>query len=138
MLRQRVITAIVLLAILLPALFAARVWPFAAVTLVLIAAAGWEWGRLNQMPQAGACVLGLLVALACAFALAGGWVEQAPVAAWWAAALLWLLGGALALRAGPVSWPLLPRGFRWLVGAGALWAANRVDFSVNLLLKPRN
>ena len=48
MLKQRVITAVVLLALLLPALFAAVAWPFAVLTLVLIGAAGWEWGRLNQ------------------------------------------------------------------------------------------
>ena len=39
MLKQRVITAIVLLALLLPALFAASPWPFAVLTLLLIGAA---------------------------------------------------------------------------------------------------
>ena len=34
MLGQRVVTAVVLLAVLLPTLFAPVVWPFAAVTLV--------------------------------------------------------------------------------------------------------
>ena len=47
MLKQRVITAIVLLAILLPAMFYKTPVPFCAVALVLIAAGGWEWGRLN-------------------------------------------------------------------------------------------
>ena len=47
MLKQRIITAVVLLAILLPALFWPSPVPFAAVTLVLIAAGAWEWGRLN-------------------------------------------------------------------------------------------
>src|SRR5689334_23189575 len=46
MLKQRVITALVLLAILLPALFWPTAVPFSAVTLVLIAAGAWEWGRL--------------------------------------------------------------------------------------------
>jgi hypothetical protein len=45
MLGQRVITAIVLLALLVPALFASQPWPFHLLTLLLIAAAGWEWGR---------------------------------------------------------------------------------------------
>jgi phosphatidate cytidylyltransferase len=40
-LKQRVITALVLIAFLLPALFAGQGWPFALLTLVLIAAAGW-------------------------------------------------------------------------------------------------
>ena len=46
MLRQRVITAVALLAVLLPALFYSTPWPFAAVTLLLIAAAAWELARL--------------------------------------------------------------------------------------------
>jgi len=48
MLRQRVITALVLVTLLLGSLLAASAWPFALLALVLIAAAGWEWGRLNQ------------------------------------------------------------------------------------------
>ena len=47
MLKQRVITAIVLLAVLLPAMFYTTPVPFCAVALLLIAAGGWEWGRLN-------------------------------------------------------------------------------------------
>jgi len=47
MLKQRIITAVVLLAILLPALFYPSPLPFGCVMLVLIAAATWEWGRLN-------------------------------------------------------------------------------------------
>ncbi len=42
MLLQRVITALVLLAILLPALFASNPMWFALLTLVMIAAAGWS------------------------------------------------------------------------------------------------
>lgn len=44
MLKQRILTAIVLLAILLPALFYRNHIPFACVMLVLIGAAAWEWG----------------------------------------------------------------------------------------------
>ena len=64
MLRQRVITALVLLALLLPALFAASALPFALFTLVLISAAGWEWARLNGVKAAlPALATGALVAL---------------------------------------------------------------------------
>ena len=51
MLKQRVITAVILLAILLPALFWRTPEPFAVVVLVLLAAGAWEWGRLNQLGQ---------------------------------------------------------------------------------------
>ena len=47
MLKQRVITAIVLLLILLPALFYQSSAPFCAIALVLVAAGAWEWARLN-------------------------------------------------------------------------------------------
>ena len=123
MLGQRVVTAIVLLAFLLPALFASSAWPFAAVTLVFIAAAGWEWGRLNQMPQAGACVMGLVLVVACLWALIAGWVDHAPRTVWWAAAAVWIIGGGAALRGGPAAWPKLPPAARWLMGLLALWAA---------------
>ena len=63
MLKQRIITAIVLLALLLPALFAASPWPFAVLTLLLIGAAGWEWGRLNAAADAS-IAMGILLALA--------------------------------------------------------------------------
>jgi CDP-diglyceride synthetase len=47
MLQQRIITALVLLAILLPALFYPSPEPFMLVALVLICLAAWEWGQLN-------------------------------------------------------------------------------------------
>ncbi len=48
MLQQRIITALVLLAILLPALFyTPSTVPFMVVVLVLMAAGAWEWGRLS-------------------------------------------------------------------------------------------
>ena len=40
MLRQRIVTALVLVAVLLPALFANAGWPFALLTLALIGASG--------------------------------------------------------------------------------------------------
>ena len=48
MLRQRIITAIVLLAALLPALFAQSAYVFILVSLLLIAPAGWEWATFRH------------------------------------------------------------------------------------------
>ena len=123
MLGQRIVTAVVLLALLLPALFAALAWPFALLTLLMIAAAGWEWGRLNGASASLSLVFGGLLAAACAAALFAGWTLQAPPAAWWAATGVWVLGGAWALKAGPAGWPLLPKGLRWVLGLVALWTA---------------
>lgn len=121
MLRQRIITALAMVFVLLAALTANSLWPFALLVLALIAAAGWEWGRLNQAGSLLSMAMGLAVALAGGVALSSGWREQAPDAVWWAAAALWVSLGAVALRTGPAAWPLLPRVARWAVGLVALW-----------------
>jgi len=123
MLRQRIITALVLVGLLLAALTADSSWPFALLTLALIAAAGWEWARLNQAGSALSLAMGAALALAGAGALAGGWKTAAPAPVWWLAAALWLVAGGVALRSGPALWPQLPRWARWTVGLVALWAA---------------
>ena len=122
MLKQRVITALVLMAVLLPALFAASAWPFAVLSLVLMAVAGWEWGRLNGA-GAGSMPMGLLLAALCALALWAGWAAVPPPLVWWAATAVWVLGGAFVLRGGPGAWPLIPVALRWVVGLALLWTA---------------
>jgi phosphatidate cytidylyltransferase len=123
MLLQRVITAVVLVALLLASLLERGPWPFALLTLALLSAGGWEWGRLNQAPQGLALGMGAAVALGGLAALAAGWTTQAPAGLWWAVFALWLVGGAVALRSGPAAWPQLPRIARWALGLVALWAA---------------
>ncbi len=123
MLKQRVITAVVLLAFLLPTLFADSSWPFALLMIVMCAAAGWEWGRLNQATTPQAVALGASVTSACGLALAAGWVHTGPSMAWWLAVAVWGLGGAAALRGGPGAWPKMPRVVRWGLGLAALWTA---------------
>ena len=122
MLKQRVITALVLMALLLPALFAAPAWPFALLTLVMMAAAGWEWGRLNGA-GALAVPMGLLLGAACAAAWLAGWGTAPPSLVWWLATLAWVLGGAFVLRGGPAGWPLLPAAARCAIGLLLLWTA---------------
>ena len=95
MLKQRIITALLLIAILLPALFAASPWPFAVLLLAMIGAAGWEWGRLNAAGAAGAVALGVAVAVAGALTLAAGWHLAPPGIVWWLAMLVWV----------PTFWP---------------------------------
>ncbi len=123
MLKQRVITAVILLAILLPALFYPSPWPFALLTLVMIGAAGWEWSRLNGAPGTPALVFGIGLAAACGVTLWGLGLNAPPSWCWWLAGLIWVLGGALALREGPAGWPRVARLPRLVLGALALWAA---------------
>ena len=122
MLKQRVITALVLIAVLLPALFAPSALPFALLSLLMIAAAGWEWSRLNGAGR-GAVASGVLLAGACAAALWAGWGEAPPRLVWWLAMLVWVLGGAFVLKGGPQRWPSAPVALRCGLGLLLLWTA---------------
>jgi phosphatidate cytidylyltransferase len=122
MLKQRVITALVLMGVLLPALFAPMAWPFALLSLLLIAAAGWEWGRLNGAGRASVALGGAL-AVACAAALWIGWGAAPPRLVWWLATLVWVLGGAFVLKGGPAAWSALASPVRCTLGLLLLWTA---------------
>ncbi len=123
MLKQRVITAILLLLVLLPALFSSVAWPFAAFTLIFVSAGGWEWGRLSGVGSFSSVALAILVAAACAGSWAAGWARAAPVSLWWFAMGLWVLGGAWALQAGPAGWGRLASVTRLALGLVVLWLA---------------
>ena len=123
MLKQRIITAVVLLAILLPALFYPSPVPFAVVTLVLIAAGAWEWGRLNGLRQAGALFLALVCLALCAASWQAGLIERRLPLLWSVAGAGWVLAGGWLLRGGVAGWPKIPRTVRIVVGALALSVA---------------
>lgn len=123
MLKQRVITAIVLLAILLPALFYETALPFNVLALVLIGAAAWEWGRLNQLSQTGALTLSGLCLLACGLSWWGGLLAQRLPWLWALAGAFWVLAGGALLRVGVAGWPRIPQLLRLLGGLIILWLA---------------
>lgn len=123
MLRTRVVTALVLLAVLLPALFYPDPAPFAVVALVMIAAAGWEWGRLNGLGQAGAWLVGGVVALACMAAWRAGWLVTPSPLLWTLAGGAWVLAAVLLIRRGVGGWAGIPLGLRIVGGSLALWLA---------------
>lgn len=123
MLRQRIITAVVLLALLIPALVWPSAWPFQLLTLLLLAAAGWEWARLNDSGGSSPVLwAGLVVALS-----AFGWMQRqsgvAGVAAWVSVGVLWVAAGAWALHRGPQGWSRCSSGLRRVVGVAMLAAA---------------
>ena len=123
MLKQRVITAIVLLAILLPALFWPSPLPFMVVALIMLSAAGWEWGRLNGCGAAGALATGLACLVLCLLAWALGYLANPLTLLWSIAGAAWVLGGAWLLRGGVAGWPRIPRAVRLAAGVLALVVA---------------
>jgi phosphatidate cytidylyltransferase len=139
MLKQRIITAVVLLAILLPALFWPSPIPFAVVTLLLLAAGAWEWGRLNGLGQAGSVAAAAACLLLCAASWSAGLLERPMPVLWSVAGALWVLAGAWLLRAGVAGWPHIPRAVRLVAGVLALWLAwlavvQARIFGINFLL----
>src|SRR5689334_3213387 len=123
MLKQRVITAVVLLAILLPALFWNSPVPFVGIALVLIAAGAWEFGRLNGCSDAASVSMGLLCVALCGAAWGAGWLDRPLPLLWTLAGGAWVLAGGLLLRAGVRGWPGIPRLVRLAGGLLALWLA---------------
>jgi phosphatidate cytidylyltransferase len=123
MLKQRVITAAVLLAILLPALFYPSATPFCLFALLLIAAGAWEWGRLNGCTQPVAVLLAIACVGVCGALWASGvWRLPAP-RLWAGAGSLWVLGGAWMLHRGVPGWARLGRPLRIAGGLSALCVA---------------
>jgi phosphatidate cytidylyltransferase len=138
-LKQRVITAIVLLAVLLPALFWPSPQPFAAVVLVLIAGAGWEWGRLNGLSFNGSVAVGAMCVVLCGESWYAGVVTENIPKLWAVAGALWVTCGVLMLRAGVAGWPRIPLWLRIPAGVLALWvawlaAAQARTIGINFLL----
>ena len=123
MLKQRVITAIVLLAILLPALFYQTPVPFCALALLMIGAGAWEWGRLNAFGALGSLGLSGVCVLACGLSWYGGLLEKSLPMLWIVAGAAWVLAGGWLLRSGVAGWPRIPKALRLAGGLVALWLA---------------
>ena len=123
MLRQRVITAVVLLAFLLPSLFYSTPWPFAALALILIAAGAWELGRLIGVPPWVAWAMGLACSAVCALSWWVGLLEQPLPWLWTLSGLIWVLGSVRLLSGGAPMWSAASRRLRCAVGLVALWLA---------------
>ena len=132
MLRQRVVTAVVLLAILVPSIFLAPPWVWGAVSLAMLVVAATEWGRLLGS-AAGGRALGAALAVAGAGYVA--WRSGQPAAA--APAAVGVVAGAgLAawLAVAPRSLARVERlGPAWLVAALALAACWLALYELRLL-----
>lgn len=142
--RQRVITALVLLAVLLPTLWVSATWPFALFALVLATAGTWEWARLSGLgPRASLLYAAALAVVVAVWGMGLGGV--APLAstgsAWvWSALVLgWVLACARWMPLGPEGWQRVPQWprllFGWVVMGSTWWALSGArEAGVNFLL----
>ncbi len=94
MLRTRVITAIVLLAVLLPITLFAPIGAFGALIGFVVVFAAWEWGRLLKLNGAGPVAYALFAGIALIFSTALG-IQAAPL--YKMAAIFWVLAGPYVL-----------------------------------------
>ena len=123
MLKQRIITALLMLAILLPAVFYPSPIPFGLVALVLLAAGAWEWARMNQTAFVPAVLYGGLCALLCAGTWQAGWMQAPIPTLWLVVGSAWVLVALALVRAGVGAWVKVPRVLRLAGGLVVLWAA---------------
>jgi phosphatidate cytidylyltransferase len=123
MLKTRIITALILAAGLLAALF---LLPRQAVWLLfvgIVALAAWEWAGLLKMSSIARIVYAALISAPCLVLLAGGMPQAVLQGLWWLAAAFWLLLIPFWFRA---KWPLGNNLLGWLIGGLLLlptWAA---------------
>ena len=120
MLKQRVLTALVLLMVLLPALFYTQPEPFFVIAAVFIAAAGWEWARMNGLSMSASLVAGGLCVLACLGMWWSGVLADAWPRVWLLTGAVWVLAGAWMLKAGVAAWSQVARPVRLVLGLLAL------------------
>jgi len=123
MLKQRIITALLLLAVLIPAVWADDPLAFVFLTALMIGAAAWEWARLCGWSHWPSRASGLTCTLLCLFFWREGGTAQAWPWLWWAVGAAWVLMAARLLRGGVDAWLRVPAAIRWLAGMVALFAA---------------
>lgn len=123
MLKQRIITALVLLAILVPVVLYPDSRLFALVALVLIAAGGWELGRLCGLGSTGAVVTGVVSFLLGALLWVLGALQVQLGSLWLVGTAFWVLFSAWMLRQGAASWLAVPQTVRLCGGVFALLVA---------------
>lgn len=120
MLKQRVITAFVLLLVLLPAMFYHSPVPFCAIALLLIGASAWEWTRLNGYGSVVSIFAGFFSLVVCAAMWQLGLLDKSLPLLWLFAGSVWVLAGAWVLRRGVSAWSGHPRVIRLTLGLVAL------------------
>jgi phosphatidate cytidylyltransferase len=123
MLKQRVITALIMLAIVIPTLLTANTWPFCLLALMFMAAGAWEWARMNGLKDSGAIYFAGFFVLGAALCWYLGFLNMAVPNVWIIASGLWVLSSAWLLSVGVAGWSKIPESLRGAGGLIALWLA---------------
>lgn len=118
MLKQRVITAVAMLLVLLPALFYPSPEPFNLIAAILISVGAWEWARLNGFAGKSAYLSGTACLLICTLAWWFGLLLQPfPLRIVWAiVGAFWVLGAAWILKSGVMKWATINPMYRLMGG----------------------
>jgi phosphatidate cytidylyltransferase len=121
MLRQRVITALIMLAVLVAVLSASSPIPFIVLALVMMAAAAWEWARLVGISGPGALAVGAGLLLLCVLSWSTGGLGK-TMGWWWGVTAIWTVLGGVLIGSGVQVWSKWPVVVRLLLGVLMLWA----------------
>lgn len=112
MLRQRVITALAMMAVLLPALFHSSVYPFAVLATGMIMAAGWEWARMNGRSESASRWIGVGLGLVVFLLWWSAPMEAVWPWVWGVASFAWMLLSVAMLTRGVQGWKAWPPSVR--------------------------
>jgi len=123
MLKQRIITAVLMLAVLIPSVWADDTRAFVLITAAMIGAGAWEWSRWCGWSGAGAWLAGAAAALACALCWWGGLAQSNLFGLWALVGAAWVLLAARFLATGVAAWAAVAPGLRLVCGLVALVSA---------------
>ncbi|MET0382160.1 MAG: phosphatidate cytidylyltransferase [Burkholderiaceae bacterium] len=125
MLLERTLTALALLALLIPPVVSRHPIWFEALTALMIGAAGWEWGKLCGLGRASSLGSGAALFATC-LAVGPVYGIEIPAAAWLGVTAAWIACAVVGLRVGPEGFSKSNRVARFVAGwalIGAAWAA---------------
>lgn len=139
MLIKRIITAVLLLAIVLPALFLGSPNLFNVLALILIAGAVWEWARMNGYSQTKSVFFALDVLVIAAGLMYLGLTRYPLPTLWLINTAVWVLASTYLMKNGVASWAKIPQALRLVGGVvliGTTWlaVAQLREIGINLLL----
>jgi phosphatidate cytidylyltransferase len=123
MLKQRIITALAMLAVLLPALFADSPQAFLILSGMLVSAGAWEWANMNGLNRPQSLASGLVCLGFCTLSAWLEWTAHTAPLVWWLAGASWVGITTWMLFRGVQGWAKWNRFVRWGLGLIMLWLA---------------